>query len=136
MKKRIITIGSMLLAHSAFAADLTVTISNIADSRGEVLWSVFDNAENYTSGSAAVHSFRSPATSETVTLTIHDLPTGRYAIKLFHDANLNGELDSNVLGMPKEGYGFSNNGGRFGPASWDDAAFTVDGDTAIDIRVR
>lgn len=55
-----------------------------------------------------------------------DLPYGNYAIAVYHDKNTNGELDTNLLGIPKEAYGFSNNArGRFGPASWSDAHFTI-----------
>ena len=54
------------------------------------------------------------------------LPYGKYAIAVYHDKNVNGELDSNLLGIPKEAYGFSNNArGRFGPASWKDAHFEI-----------
>ena len=38
----------------------------------------------------------------------NDLPQGRYAVRLFHDANNNQKLDTNWFGMPIEAYGFSN----------------------------
>ena len=37
-----------------------------------------------------------------------DIPPGRYALAVIHDENMNGKLETNWLGMPKEGYGFSN----------------------------
>ena len=37
------------------------------------------------------------------------IPPGKYALVCYHDENNNGKFDRNVLGMPKEGYGFSNN---------------------------
>ncbi len=37
-----------------------------------------------------------------------DIPPGRYALAVIHDENMNGKLDANWLGVPKEGYGFSN----------------------------
>lgn len=37
-----------------------------------------------------------------------NIPTGTYAIAVIHDENMNGKLDANWLGIPKEGYGFSN----------------------------
>lgn len=56
--------------------------------------------------------------------TFEELPFGEYAIKLFHDENMDGELDTNFLGIPTEDYGFSNNvRGTFGPADYDDAKF-------------
>lgn len=36
------------------------------------------------------------------------LPTGEYAVQLYHDENGNGKVDMNVVGVPQEGYGFSN----------------------------
>ena len=38
-----------------------------------------------------------------------DIPPGTYTVKLHSDENENGELDTNVLGIPKEQYGISNN---------------------------
>jgi uncharacterized protein (DUF2141 family) len=37
-----------------------------------------------------------------------DIPPGTYALAVIHDENMNGKLDTNWLGIPKEGYGFSN----------------------------
>lgn len=36
------------------------------------------------------------------------LPAGEYAVQLYHDENGNGKVDMNVVGVPQEGYGFSN----------------------------
>lgn len=36
------------------------------------------------------------------------LPVGDYAVQLYHDENGNGKVDMNVVGVPQEGYGFSN----------------------------
>ena len=33
---------------------------------------------------------------------------GRYAIQFYHDENQNGKLDMNLIGIPKESYGSSN----------------------------
>ena len=53
---------------------------------------------------------------------------GTYAVKLFHDANDNGRLDTNWIGIPKERFGFSNNAmGRFGPPDFDAVRFALDG---------
>lgn len=67
-----------------------------------------------------------------------NIPYGTYAVRLYHDANDNEELDTNFMGIPKEAYGFSNNArGRFGLPSFDEAAFTLDADSlTLTIRVR
>lgn len=41
-------------------------------------------------------------------LTFADIPFGEYAAIVYHDENLNGVLDHNFLGLPKEPMGFSN----------------------------
>ena len=54
------------------------------------------------------------------------LTPGEYGIKLYHDVNGDGEMNTNPFGMPIEPFAFSNNAkGRFGPARWDAARFEV-----------
>ena len=56
----------------------------------------------------------------------HDLPYGEYAIKLYHDENGNKVFDTNFLGIPEEGYGFSNNAkGHFGPPDYKQVKFSI-----------
>ncbi len=66
------------------------------------------------------------------------LPYGEYAVRIFHDENENGELDANVLGIPTEAYGFSNNARRkFGAPSFDESKFKIDSDRKnISINIR
>jgi len=56
------------------------------------------------------------------------IPPGRYAIVCFHDENSNGKFDENALGMPKEGYCFSNNvKPRFSAPNFNQCAFLYKG---------
>lgn len=53
---------------------------------------------------------------------------GTYAASAFHDGNSNGKLDTNLLGIPREGVGASNSAkGHFGPPKFDAAAFHFGG---------
>ncbi len=64
-----------------------------------------------------------------------DLPSGDYAVALFHDENDNGRLDR-VAGIPTEGVGFSNNPRLiFGPPRFVESSFAVT-DLPIDETVR
>jgi uncharacterized protein (DUF2141 family) len=57
-----------------------------------------------------------------------DIPAGTYAIAAIHDENRNGKLDMNWLGVPKEGYGFSNDAKAVVSApSFSAASFPYDG---------
>ena len=131
MKKTIAALSLIsLVAAPALAEEtpsLTVTIDGIKTISGKISLGVFDEA-GYDSGQA-VDGAMITVDSDTVTVSFSDLAPGQYGLKLFHDVNGNGEMDTNPFGMPTEPYGFSNNAkGRFGPAKWDKAAFDVTAD--------
>jgi uncharacterized protein (DUF2141 family) len=68
------------------------------------------------------HTQSATADNQVVKLIFTGLRPGEYAIKALHDVNGNGDMDYNMLGLPKEPYGFSNNVmGAFGPPDFDDA---------------
>jgi len=59
-----------------------------------------------------------------------DIPPGTYAITVIHDENTDGKLDTNWLGIPKEGYGFSNDvKALLGAPPFSAASFQYDGGT-------
>jgi uncharacterized protein (DUF2141 family) len=72
-----------------------------------------------------------------VTYVFKNIPAGKYAIAAFQDSNVNGELNKNMFGVPKEPYGFSNNKyGRFGPPNFEDVSFDVKEDTSISLKIN
>jgi len=57
-----------------------------------------------------------------------DIRSGSYALAVIHDENMNGNLDTNRLGIPVEGYGFSRNASALlGTPSFSAASFPYDG---------
>ena len=113
-----------LVATPAVAADVTVTINNVRNAQGVVLVAICAKAD-------FMHSHcgwrgRTAAHLGAVSITIRDVPPGRYAAQAFHDENANSRLDRNVLGLPKEGMGVSNNAKMWmGRPKFDDAEFDV-----------
>lgn len=67
-----------------------------------------------------------------------DIPPGTYALVVIHDENMNGKLDRNVLGIPTEGYGFSNDPKSvFHAPSFSAASFSYNGeDLELTVRLR
>jgi uncharacterized protein (DUF2141 family) len=59
------------------------------------------------------------------TVQVMNLPPGKYAILAYCDKNGNGKLDENLLGVPKEPYGFSNGKPGQHELSFAEAAFEV-----------
>ncbi len=143
MKKMVlIWLGLSLLgtfiSHAANAAELDVSVTEIEKAEGTIVMALFDSETAWKGDGGPVRSAKVEVSGDAVSVRFEDLPAGRYAIRLFHDANSNGKMDTNSFGLPKEGYGFSGKGGMFGPPKFKKAAFEVaDGDAnAVVIRLR
>jgi len=115
---------------------LTVDIDNIQVQTGALMVALYANAEDYAAGHNPSASMIKPVTKTEHRLVFSDLADGQYAVKVFHDENGNHSLDTNMLGVPSEGYGFSNNAGSFGPASFKDASFSLQADAQITVHIR
>ena len=125
------------LPFSASADTLTVSVNNIKKA-GEIHVAIYDNAEAF-EGDRGEKDGAAPGITEgtlkmlepgSVTY-VYELPPGTYAIGISHDVNLNNKMDNDFFGVPKEQFGFSNNGSAlFGPPDFEDAAFVLNGSTA------
>ncbi len=125
---------SLSLATNAFAADLTVKVSNIDEDKGDVRVVIYD-AANYLTHHAS-YTLVQPATPGTMSLTFKDLPAGEWAILAYHDANSNQDLDRNFLGIPTEQFGFSNNPGYSHKPSFEETRFAIaDQGETVDIKL-
>lgn len=127
-----------LSAPLTHAAELTITVTDIEDIKGHLMIALFDSEEAYDGGSDAAQGLRVAVDAKEVSVTVDDLAPGQYAVKMYHDANDNGSMDQNAVGIPIERYGFSSNKGRFGPPAFDVAAFTVadDQENTTTIKLR
>jgi len=102
-----------LLAAGAAAAELArqtlrVEVQNLQNARGDVVCSLFSSADGFPDGEGkALQSVQVPIQGKTAGCEFH-VPPGTYAVAVFHDENKNGKLDKNLIGIPKEGYGTSN----------------------------
>jgi uncharacterized protein (DUF2141 family) len=71
------------------------------------------------------------------TIIIGNLRPGKYAVRYFHDENGNGTLDTNNLGIPTEGYGFSNDAyGMFGPKPFSEWLFEFNASKKIILKIK
>ena len=106
---------------------LEIIITGFENNIGDC-WFAIDNSEEvYESEDTVFIGQILPIENEQVVVIIDSLNYGEYAIKVFHDENKNGELDTDILGIPDEDYGFSNDAsGWFGPPSWEKAKFIFD----------
>lgn len=126
-----------LSSASAFAGDLTVKLHGIRAQTGLVKLALVDSQEAWDGKAAPVQADGAPAQGEEARFTFKDLKPGNYAVMITHDENGNGKLDTNVVGMPLEGYGFSNNPQVMRKPTWAEARFQVTATgAAIDVDLR
>lgn len=112
MLKRFFAITLMVLALGvlpALAADLLVTVEKVIPGKGSVLLELDNAPAGWDDKAKPVATASVPAAEAGVAYVFKDLPPGRYALAVVDDENGNGKLDTNFIGIPKEGFGFSNN---------------------------
>jgi uncharacterized protein (DUF2141 family) len=88
---------------------LIAHVDGFRDQKGAAGITIFKSPDGWPENNAKsfVHTGH-PFTGDKATLELQ-VPAGRYAIAVLHDENSNHKLDRNILGWPKEGFGFSNN---------------------------
>ena len=124
-------------ALQAHAADLTVTLQGVRAQTGVLKLAVVDSQAGWDGQAQPVKADGAPPQGEAATFVFKDLAPGAYAVLVTHDENGNGKLDSNMIGMPVEAYGFSNNPNVMRKPTWDEARFEVGvQDAAIAITLR
>jgi uncharacterized protein (DUF2141 family) len=114
---------------------LRVMVHGVASARGHVRVDVCTRAE-FLSGCR--YSGEAPATPGITTVEVRDLPPGIYAVQAYDDQNDNRKVDRNVIGLPTEAVGFSNDApvGFTGP-SFKAASFRFPGgEQTISLRLR
>jgi uncharacterized protein (DUF2141 family) len=118
---------------------LTITVSGFKNDKGQAGIAVFRSADGFPSDRRKAALGKALAIRQgKVQWTIPGIQSGRYAILVLHDENSNGKMDTNLLGIPTEGYGVSRDARRpFGPPLFEDAAIVVKGaKRAVGIQVN
>ncbi|MEM9253942.1 MAG: DUF2141 domain-containing protein [Pseudomonadota bacterium] len=108
---------------------LQVEITGLKDETGDVYIAIYRPQDDWL-GDEAFASRKvviAEALEGEVVAAEFELPVGDYAFTAFHDANGNGELDTNFFGLPKESIAMSNNAkAKFGPPKYEDAVFVLE----------
>ena len=106
-----------------------VEIGGFRNDKGQLVCSIYSSADGFPKiGDKAATIVKSPISNGDAVCVFPGLKPGTYAASVFHDENSNGKLDTNFMGMPREGVGASNNAkGHFGPPKFDAAAFRYSG---------
>ena len=117
-----LALAAPVVSGVARAAELTIAVSGVNSGKGRIYVALHRAAKGvkFPDMKGAVAGVWRKARKGGFKVTLAGLEPGRYAVNGFHDANGDGDLDTNLLGIPTEGYGFGNGAtGLFGPASFD-----------------
>jgi uncharacterized protein (DUF2141 family) len=133
-------IGALMTSLAAAPAGshaITVRVATFRSIKGSLRCRLYSRPDGFP-GKPPFDAEQSVAVSaKTMTCIFPSVAPGTYAVALFHDENGDGRLDTNVLGIPREGVGVSNNKiPSFGPPKWDDAKFALKGDLVLDIALH
>lgn len=117
---------------------MTLTIKGITVLKGNLMLAVFDKSNGFGYDDYASEKMVIKVISKNQEIVLTNLTEGKkYAVALYHDVNCNQRLDKNILGMPLEKYGFSNDArSTFGPPSFESAAFSYSSGKKIVITIK
>ena len=131
--KKLTIISLFLLCFSCLNAqenkgNIEVNITGFKNSLGKAGITLFSSEKGFPMKSElSLERLFADIEKSSCTVVLRDLPYGTYAVSVFHDENSNEKIDTNIIGMPKEGVGSSNNAkGKFGPPKYKDASFVLD----------
>jgi len=102
---------------------LEVTMTGFKSEEGQARVALFLDARSWPDGEEFLFAATvQPIRDGQAVVQFEDVPAGPFAVAVFHDKDLDGELDSDFMGIPSEDYGFSADArDMFGPPSFEEA---------------
>ena len=115
---------------------IRVEIGGLRNNSGRVSCALYSSADGFPKNNEkAVAQLNSVISDRRAVCEFTGIAPGKYAVSVFHDENLNGRLDTNWLGIPREGVGASNNPKpRMGPPKFAAAEFQNSG-ASMDVEI-
>jgi uncharacterized protein (DUF2141 family) len=129
-KTSLILIALLSISASLFSQyKLEIEVTGIKNNTGKIMLQLMD------SGEKTVNEDMSVIKDQKCSFLFENLKPGKYAVRYYHDENLNGKMDTSFIGKPTEGYGFSNNViGTFGPPPFEKWLFEINSDKKISLK--
>jgi uncharacterized protein (DUF2141 family) len=116
-----------------------VEISGLRNDTGQMLCALYPSAQADAfpkKAEKAVARLTAKIADGQAVCEFSGIAPGTYAVSVVHDENSNGKLDTNFIGMPREGVGASNDAkGHMGPPKFSAAAFQYAGGR-LDLKIH
>lgn len=114
---------------------INVEIINVKNNNGNLMVAIYSGAENFLK--KRFDSRTVEIKGQKGVVAFENIPAGEYAVSVYHDENENKKLDTGWFGIPKEGYGNSNNPKvRMGPPKYEDAKFQLSKNISFTIKLN
>ncbi len=138
---RYLTLGLIPLLLGAFSftgqGRLIIKVKGCRSDRGKIMIALYDDASSFDKNRNAMYHKVIAIENGQAEVVFDQLPPGDYAYKIYHDENTNEKLDKNLLGIPKEGFGFSNNAKvRFGPPKFRECVMKIHQTAVSTVRLQ
>jgi len=122
---------------NAVRYDLTVTVTNIQNTKGKVSFGLFRKQDSFPIKGKQFKGVFIETTKSKTKYTFQNLEKDGYAVAVYHDENNNGILDKNLVGAPTEAYGFSRNArAMFSAPSFEEAKIEISDNKSIEIWIK
>ncbi|MGA2409887.1 MAG: DUF2141 domain-containing protein [Candidatus Binataceae bacterium] len=131
-------IASASSSRAASGNGIRVVVKGLRDNQGRVGCSLFNGPNGFPRD--RTKAFRGMWTHKQNNVAVCDftgVPAGTYAATVLDDSNMNGKMDFNVIGLPKKGYGFSNDAkATLSPPSFSAASFKYSGQGILPVPIN
>ncbi len=137
MNLKLIGLSCILAANFAIAQNqLTVNVKNLVPNKGFVEVALYNKSDGFLKEKTRFRRERIKVVGNAVQYSFKNLPHGNYAIATYQDENGNGICDRNLLGIPKEGYAFSQNfKPKIAAPNFDDVRLSVNKNTSVSVNM-
>ena len=133
----IISFFISFLSFQPGTGNLTVYIEGVRSSSGTIEIGIYNKEGVFLEIGDEFKNVIINSASPTASYTFKNLPFDVYAVSLYHDENNDRECNTNLIGIPTEGYGFSNNVKPFLSApEFEKAQFEFNKTSSIHITLR
>lgn len=136
MHKYLLVLFMALTEVGLQAQTLNIVLENIRSSEGEISLTVYEYEDTWLDENIEANVFSKSKISDGMMMVRIELEhPGLYAVAVLDDEDADGRMRSNLIGYPREGFGFSNNVHvRFSRPEFDECVMEVKSDTTIHIR--
>jgi uncharacterized protein (DUF2141 family) len=133
----LLAIGSNAAPAAAEGFAITVAVAGIKENEGEVNCSLYSKEKGFPMKKPVFAEQRVPVKSSSEKCVFTNVPAGVYAVAVYHDEDGDGKVDTNMMGIPSEPVGVSNNPKPAMRApTFDEAKFEVSKDVSMKVVVR